>query len=87
MIGSMSKSHAMTGSRVGWVCGPEMVITHLINLATHITYGVPGYIQDAANFALNQGDKLEMEVAAPFARRRKLATKLVAGQNIVKAVC
>ena len=86
VIGSMSKSHAMTGSRVGWVCGPEMVITHLINLATHTTYGVPGYIQDAANFALNQGDKLEMEVAAPFARRRKLATKLVAGQNIVKAV-
>ena len=86
VIGSMSKSHAMTGSRVGWVCGPEMVITHLINLATHTTFGVPGYIQDAANFALNQGDKLEMEVAAPFARRRKLATKLVAGQNIVKAV-
>ena len=86
VIGSMSKSHAMTGSRVGWVCGPEMVITHLINLATQTTYGVPGYIQDAANFALNQGDKLEMEVAAPFARRRKLATKLVAGQNIVKAV-
>ena len=27
-----------------------------------------------------------MEVAAPFARRRKLAIKLVAGQNIVKAV-
>ena len=86
VIGSMSKSHAMTGSRVGWVCGPETVITHLINLATHTTYGVPGYIQDAANFALNQGSKLEMEVAAPFDRRRKIAVKLIAKQKIIKAV-
>jgi len=45
VVGSMSKSHAMTGSRVGWVCGPEDVIENLINLATHTTYGVPGYIQ------------------------------------------
>ena len=86
VIGSMSKSHAMTGSRVGWVCGPETVITHLINLATHTTYGVPGYIQDAANFALNQGSKLEMEVAAPFDRRRKIAVKLIAMQKIIKSV-
>ena len=39
VVGSMSKSHAMTGSRCGWVVGPEEVISHLINLATHTTYG------------------------------------------------
>ena len=53
VVGSMSKSHAMTGSRCGWVVGPKEAISHLINLATHTTYGVPGYIQDAAEFALN----------------------------------
>jgi arginine:pyruvate transaminase len=42
VIGSMSKSHAMTGSRIGWICGPVPVIEHLTNLATHTTYGVPG---------------------------------------------
>ncbi|MEM6897511.1 MAG: aminotransferase class I/II-fold pyridoxal phosphate-dependent enzyme, partial [Pseudomonadota bacterium] len=69
VIGSMSKSHAMTGSRVGWILGPEEAIAHLITLATHTTYGVPGYIQDAAVFALGQGQWLEDEVGAPFARR------------------
>ena len=45
VVGSMSKSHAMTGSRVGWICAPPHVIEHLINLATHTTYGVAGFIQ------------------------------------------
>ncbi|MDG0989425.1 MAG: pyridoxal phosphate-dependent aminotransferase [Yoonia sp.] len=86
VVGSMSKSHAMTGSRVGWVCGPEHVIESLINLATHTTYGVPGYIQDAATYALGRGDPLEAEVAAPFARRRALTLRALDGQNIVRAV-
>ena len=84
VVGSMSKSHAMTGSRVGWVCGPAEVIAHLINLATHTTYGVPGYIQDAALFALGEGSWLEDEVSAPFQRRRALTENLLAQQNIVK---
>ena len=84
VVGSMSKSHAMTGSRVGWVCGPSDVIEHLINLATHTTYGVPGYIQDAAHFALGQGTPLEDEVSAPFARRRQITERLLGTQNIVK---
>lgn len=85
VVGSMSKSHAMTGSRVGWVCGPEHVIAHLINLATHTTYGVPGYIQDAALFALEQGAPLERDIAAPFARRRAITERLLAKQNLVKS--
>ncbi|WP_300513512.1 pyridoxal phosphate-dependent aminotransferase [Aliiroseovarius sp.] len=86
VVGSMSKSHAMTGSRVGWVVGPERAIAHLITLATHTTYGVPGYIQDAAVFALGQGEALEEQVAAPFRRRRDAARALLAGQNVAKLV-
>jgi len=86
VVGSMSKSHAMTGSRVGWICGPEAAIAEMINLATNTTYGVPGYIQDGADFALNQGDAVEEEVAAPFRRRRDLSMQVLAGQNVVRAV-
>ena len=86
VVGSMSKSHAMTGSRVGWICGPTAAIAQLINLATHTTYGVAGFIQDAADFALNQGDAVEEEVAAPFRRRRDLTMQALAGQNVVRAV-
>ena len=86
VIGSMSKSHAMTGSRIGWICGPIPVIKHLTNFSTHTTYGVPGFIQDAAEFALYQGQELEDEVAAPFRRRRRIALDLVAQQNLVRVV-
>ena len=86
VVGSMSKSHAMTGSRCGWIVGPEEVIEHLINLATHTTYGVPGFIQDAAKFALDQGEALETEIAAPFLRRRALAQDVLASQNAVALV-
>lgn len=81
VVGSMSKSHAMTGSRCGWIVGPAEAIEHLINLATHTTYGVPGFIQDAASFALNTGHELEEEIAAPFRRRRALAKGILAEQN------
>jgi arginine:pyruvate transaminase len=86
VIGSMSKSHAMTGSRCGWIIGPEEAVEHLTNLATHTTYGVPGYIQDAAEFALNQGTAFETEIAAPFQRRRMLAQDIITQQNAVTLV-
>ena len=86
VVGSMSKSHAMTGSRIGWIVGPEEAIGHLINLATCTTYGVPGFIQDAALFALNQGTALEKEIAEPFRRRRALAQPILAGTNAVSLV-
>ena len=86
VVGSMSKSHAMTGSRIGWICGPEEVISNLINLATHTTYGVAGFIQDAATFALGQGDEVEEEVAAPFRRRRALTLEAIEKQNVVRAI-
>jgi arginine:pyruvate transaminase len=83
VVGSMSKSHAMTGSRVGWIVGPEAVVENLTNLATHTTYGVPGFIQDASTFALNQGPAFEEDIAAPFKRRRAIATEIIARQNTV----
>ncbi|WP_299789113.1 pyridoxal phosphate-dependent aminotransferase [uncultured Marivita sp.] len=86
VIGSMSKSHAMTGSRIGWIVGPEDAITTLVDLATNTTYGVPGYIQDAALFGLRAGPELEAKVAAPFLRRRAIAERVLAGQNVVRAI-
>lgn len=83
VVSSMSKSHAMTGSRVGWICGPKDAIKRLIDLATNTTYGVAGFVQDAAEFALAQGTELEEKVAEPFLRRRILAKEILARQNTV----
>ena len=86
VVGSMSKSHAMTGSRIGWIVGPEAAIAHLINLSTHTNYGVAGFVQEAALFALRQGPGFEEDIAAPFRRRREIALDILAGQNVVRAV-
>lgn len=84
VVGSMSKSHAMTGSRIGWIVGPAPAIARMTDLATHTTYGVPGFVQDAAQFALAQGAAFEAKIAAPFARRRLAVLDLLARQNLVR---
>ena len=86
VVGSLSKSHAMTGSRLGWVVGPAEMIALMASLAIHTTYGVPGFIQDAGAFALRQGPAFEAEIAAPFARRRQIALDILQGQNVVRAL-
>lgn len=85
-VGSLSKSHAMTGSRLGWLAGPEAVIADLIGLATHTTYGVPGYIQEAGLYALRQGAEAEAAVSAPFLRRRAMVLRALEGQNLIRAI-
>jgi arginine:pyruvate transaminase len=86
VVGSMSKSHAMTGSRIGWIVAPEEVVPHLLFLSTNTTYGVPGFIQDAAEFAINQGPDLEARISEPFRRRRLIAQKALEGANAVRMV-
>jgi len=85
VVGSLSKSHAMTGSRVGWVCGPEAAIAHLTDLQTNTNYGIAGFVQQAAIFALAQGAAFEAQIGAPFARRRAITLDLLARQNVVRA--
>ncbi len=83
VIGSLSKSHMMTGSRLGWIIGPAPMIAHLTDLATNTTYGVPGYIQDAAAWALSEGDHIETYVARTYAARRTAALEVLRGSNSV----
>lgn len=86
VVGSMSKSHAMTGSRIGWLVGPETVIRPLIDLAICTTYGVAGFIQDAAIFALAQGEAFEARIAEPFRRRREIALDLLDGRPGLRVI-
>jgi len=86
VVGSMSKSHAMTGSRIGWVVGPEEAIAHMGNLSTHTTYGVAGFVQEAAVFALGRGAAFEAGIAAPFRRRRDLVLEMLEGQETVRPI-
>jgi arginine:pyruvate transaminase len=69
-LGSLSKSHAMTGWRVGWAVGPEPFIDHLGRLMLAMTYGLPGFIQEAASAALT-GDRAAIRAMTAIYRRRR----------------
>ncbi len=86
VVGSLSKSHAMTGWRLGWVVGPAEVIAMIADLATNTTYGVPGFIQDAALAALTEGDAIEAAVVETYRQRRAAVLAALSGQNTVGVV-
>jgi arginine:pyruvate transaminase len=52
-INSLSKSHAMSGWRVGWIIGPTPLIDHLEHLSLCMLFGIPEFIQNAAVVALD----------------------------------
>jgi arginine:pyruvate transaminase len=72
-IGSLSKSHAMTGWRIGWVVAPAKLIRHMDNLALCMLYGLPGFIQEAAVVALDAGDAIPAQMREIYRRRCELA--------------
>ncbi len=71
-IGSLSKSHAMTGWRIGWVVGPADFIVHAENVALCMLYGLPGFIQEAAIAALAMREEAEASIRDYCRVRRDL---------------
>ncbi|MDH3634651.1 MAG: aminotransferase class I/II-fold pyridoxal phosphate-dependent enzyme [Gammaproteobacteria bacterium] len=51
-IGSMSKSYAMSGWRLGWAIAPTEMIDNMEKLALCMLYGLPGFIMQAGRYAL-----------------------------------
>jgi len=51
-VSSLSKSHAMTGWRCGWLVGPRELVAHAESVAMCMLFGLPGFIQEAALVAL-----------------------------------
>lgn len=69
-LGSLSKSHAMAGWRLGWVIGPETLIGHLGRLALCMFYGLPGFVQQAALAAFEHKASIVADMRALYRRRR-----------------
>ncbi|MDQ0625293.1 arginine:pyruvate transaminase [Paraburkholderia sp. GV068] len=69
-LGSLSKSHAMAGWRVGWAIGPTQLIEHMGRLALAMLYGLPGFIQQAALTALQEKARIVDEMREIYRRRR-----------------
>ena len=82
VINSMSKSHGMTGWRIGWLTGPEEIITLLISLNLVTTYGLTDFVSRAAVEALEQGYGVK-EITERYAARRNVWLEEMRGLNNV----
>lgn len=71
-VSSLSKSHAMTGWRIGWAIAPAELVRHLGRLGLTVSYGLPGFVQAAAIEALLHQDAAVADMAATYRRRRDL---------------
>jgi aspartate/methionine/tyrosine aminotransferase len=75
-LGSLSKSHAMTGWRAGWLVGPRELSANAELLAMCMLFGLPGFVQEAAITALEIAATAE-ERTREFCRARQ--RRFVAG--------
>lgn len=78
VVDGLSKSHAMTGWRLGWAVAPEAVIPQLLNHTSATVFGCSQFIQDAAAFAMqNDGDYIRT-ITQEYRERRDYACDRVA---------
>lgn len=71
-INSLSKSHAMSGWRVGWVIGPKPLADHLEHLSLCMLFGIPPFIQNAAQLALDRDLPQVTQMREEYRQRRDL---------------
>ncbi|WP_419307577.1 pyridoxal phosphate-dependent aminotransferase [Chromohalobacter israelensis] len=86
IVNSLSKSHAMTGWRLGWVIGPAPLIQHLTHLALCMLYGSPDFIQDAACEALAHPPAALDEMRRTYRTRRDSVLEALADDDTVEAL-
>lgn len=77
-ISSLSKSHAMTGWRLGWIVGPPDLIEYASRLLMAMAYGGPPFIQDAAVTALTTEIAEVEQMRKAYRRRAELVSEVLA---------
>lgn len=80
-VNSFSKTFAMTGFRVGYICANEMIIENLIKLHENMIASVPEPMQASAIEAIYHGEKDVKEMVRYYDRNRHL---IVDGLNSIK---
>lgn len=76
-ISSLSKSHRMTGWRIGWAVSPIEVATHLAHLSMCMHYGLAPFVMKAAEVAIEQSRQTPELVRDTLARRRQIASPIL----------
>ena len=72
LLGGFSKSYAMTGWRVGYVCAPTDLLEGIVKVHQYIIMSAPTVAQDAALAGLLDADAEVERMVAEYDRRRQM---------------
>lgn len=84
VVGSFSKTYAMTGWRVGYCLGPRAVIDKVGALQSHMTSNPTSFAMKGALAALEGAEPEVERMLAVFSRRRELITDRLAAIDGVR---
>jgi aspartate aminotransferase len=85
LVNSFSKSHAVTGWRIGYACGPRHVITAMENFQGHTTSNPCTISQHAAAAAIQQEDgSFIRKVNAILEERLSIARRIVGSMTDIR---
>ena len=77
VVNGVAKTYAMTGWRVGWMIGPNDIVTAATNLQSHETSNVANVSQRAALAAVSGDLSAVAEMRAAFDRRRRIIHRML----------
>ena len=83
VVGSVSKTYAMTGWRVGFCLGPEPLIRAMLKIQSHCTSNANSIAQKAAVAALSGPQDSIQDMLREYARRRSF---MVEALNAIEGV-
>ena len=82
LINGFSKSHSMTGWRLGYACGPEVIIKQMLKIHQFAIMCAPTTSQYAAVEAMRNGDEDVQGMKAEYNVRRKYLLKRFAEMGV-----
>jgi aspartate aminotransferase len=83
IVGSLSKTYAMTGWRLGFALGPSKLIANMLKLQSHSTSNPTSFVQRAAVEALRGPQNAVQAMRAEYHKRRD---RVVAGLRSIPGV-
>jgi aminotransferase len=75
VVNGFSKAYAMTGWRLGYVCGPEAILSQMVKIHQYAIMSAPTTSQYAAIEAMSSGDEDIERMKNSYDQRRKLMLK------------
>ncbi len=85
-VNGLSKSHSMTGWRIGYLAGPQDVVEAISKFQDHSTSNPASISQKAAVAALNAPDDFAVKMCAEFEKRRDYIVQRLSAIKQLKVV-